>query len=196
MPATVIDLPVEQGATFRRTILWTTPDPEFPTDEKKRIPVNVTGWGPARMQVRRKQGTPLLIELDSRNPAEDENAKGGITIGGADGAIALVMTHQQTNLLTASSAVYDLEIDAPNGDRFRVAKGKLTVGDQIALRGVFSKVLSKNRPFNLINNKIASAPSLRDLKVTQFVVDDGWMAIAIGYPEHLNAKRLQNVRPR
>lgn len=75
-------------------------------------------------------------------------------------------------------------------------EGKLTVGDQIALRGVFSKVLSKNRPFNLINNKIASAPSLRDLKVTQFVVDDGWMAIAIGYPEHLNAKRLQNVRPR
>jgi hypothetical protein len=75
-------------------------------------------------------------------------------------------------------------------------EGKLTFGDQIALRGVFSKVLSKNRPFNLINNKIASAPTLRDLKVTQFVVDDGWMAIAIGYPEHLNARRLQHARPR
>lgn len=77
-----------------------------------------------------------------------------------------------------------------------IPEGKLSFGDQIALRGVFSKVLSKNRPFNLINNKLASAPSLKDLKVTQFVVDDGWIAIAIGYPENLNARRLQNSRSR
>lgn len=123
MPATVIDLPVEQGATFRRTIVWTTKN-----EADETVPVNVTGWGPARMQVRRQQGSAVLIELDSET---GENAKGGLAIGGVEGSIVIHMTPAQTNLLTAKTAQYDLEINAPNGDRFRVSKGKVTVDPNI-----------------------------------------------------------------
>jgi hypothetical protein len=56
----------------------------------------------------------------------------------------------------------------------------LGFGDQIALRGIFSRVLSKNRKLNLVNNQIAIAPELKDQQVTQFVIHDGWVGVALG----------------
>jgi hypothetical protein len=56
----------------------------------------------------------------------------------------------------------------------------LGFGDQIALRGIFSRVLSKNRKINLVNNQIAESPELKDLQVTQFVIQDGWVGVALG----------------
>jgi hypothetical protein len=57
---------------------------------------------------------------------------------------------------------------------------RLRFGDQIALRGIFSAVLSRNRKLNLINKQIAQAPELRDQQVTQFVIHDGWIGVALG----------------
>lgn len=57
---------------------------------------------------------------------------------------------------------------------------RLRFGDQVALRGIFSRVLSRNRKLSLVNKQLAEAPELRDLQVTQFVLHDGWIGVALG----------------
>jgi hypothetical protein len=57
---------------------------------------------------------------------------------------------------------------------------RLNTFDQIALRGIFSKVLSDDRPFNIINKQLSQNPVLKDLRVTQFVINDGWIGVALG----------------
>jgi hypothetical protein len=53
-------------------------------------------------------------------------------------------------------------------------------GDRVALAAIFSKVLNRNRKLNLVNKQIAQAPELRDQQVTQFVIHDGWIGVALG----------------
>ncbi len=57
---------------------------------------------------------------------------------------------------------------------------RLRFGDQVALRGIFSRVLSRNRKLELVNKQIAQSPELRDQQVTQFVIHDGWIGVALG----------------
>jgi hypothetical protein len=51
---------------------------------------------------------------------------------------------------------------------------------EVALRGIFSKVLSRERKLNLLPDALAKDPRLEGLEVTQLVVEDGWIATAIG----------------
>jgi hypothetical protein len=53
----------------------------------------------------------------------------------------------------------------------------------IALLGIFAKVLSKSRPFKLVNEDLAQNPKLQDVKITQFTIDDGWVGVALGADE-------------
>lgn len=48
------------------------------------------------------------------------------------------------------------------------------------LAGIFGKVLSRNRKLNLINERISKSPQLNDQQVTQFVIHDGWIGVALG----------------
>jgi len=57
---------------------------------------------------------------------------------------------------------------------------RLRFGDQVALRGIFSRVLSRNRKLELVNKQIAQSKELRDQQVTQFVIHDGWLGVALG----------------
>ncbi|WP_425616665.1 hypothetical protein NA78x_000317 [Anatilimnocola sp. NA78] len=66
---------------------------------------------------------------------------------------------------------------------------KLRFGDQIALRGIFSRVLSRNRKLSLVNKQIAMSPELQDQQVTQLVIHDGWMGVALG-PKHPQRQTL------
>ncbi|MDA1051113.1 MAG: hypothetical protein O3C40_11630 [Planctomycetota bacterium] len=56
----------------------------------------------------------------------------------------------------------------------------ITSLDRVALSGIFSKTLSRSRPFKLINKQIAESENLDDLQVTQFVVTEGWIGVALG----------------
>jgi hypothetical protein len=60
---------------------------------------------------------------------------------------------------------------------------RLNFRDQIALRGIFTKVLSKDRTFNLVQEKFARDPRLQSLKIDQFTVDDGWIGLSIARPQ-------------
>lgn len=51
---------------------------------------------------------------------------------------------------------------------------------QIPLRGVFGKTFSKRRPWKLTPDLMETDPRLADLAVTQLVVDDGWIGMALG----------------
>ena len=57
---------------------------------------------------------------------------------------------------------------------------RLSTGAQIALRGVFSRAFSKQKPWVLTPQRLANDPRLADLGITQFVIDDGWLGIALG----------------
>jgi hypothetical protein len=56
----------------------------------------------------------------------------------------------------------------------------LNTGAQIVLRGVFSRAFSKKTPWVLTPQRLGSDARLADLGITQFVIDDGWMSIALG----------------
>jgi hypothetical protein len=51
---------------------------------------------------------------------------------------------------------------------------------ELTLRGIFSKVLSRERKIKLLPESVCEDPRLRGLEVTQFVIEDGWIAVAIG----------------
>lgn len=116
MAAVVEDLDIEQGATFEFVFEWVNVD-----DDGNEIgPVDMTGWT-ARMQVRKTQQAPPLVTLTSE-------VGGGITLGGADGVVELLLTDQQTDLIT-QKALYDLEAKEPvelGGKVHRLLKGKVT----------------------------------------------------------------------
>jgi hypothetical protein len=56
----------------------------------------------------------------------------------------------------------------------------LRLGDRSKLSLIFGKVLSRNRKLNLINERISNSPQLNDQQVTQFVIHDGWIGVALG----------------
>jgi hypothetical protein len=59
-------------------------------------------------------------------------------------------------------------------------RGAQALRSQIALRGVFSGVFSKNRPWTITPDGFLADPRLSDLSVTQLVIDDGWIGLALG----------------
>ena len=58
--------------------------------------------------------------------------------------------------------------------------GSMKPRHQIALRGIFTKVLSKNRPIKLVNPELAKDARMALLDVNQFVVRDGWVGVSVG----------------
>lgn len=64
---------------------------------------------------------------------------------------------------------------------------------EVALRGIFSKVLSRERKISLLSGTVADDPRLAGLQVTQLVVEDGWIGLAIG-PTSTEARRPGSVK--
>jgi hypothetical protein len=64
-------------------------------------------------------------------------------------------------------------------------KGKrLSLRDQVALRGIFSKVLAQQPDIDFMQ-KLAEDPRLKKMRVLQYVMRDGWVGIAIGHERPL-----------
>ena len=67
------------------------------------------------------------------------------------------------------------------------------LGSQFALRGIFSHALSTKTRWELMPEKFIDQPKLHDAAITQFVIDDGWIGLALG-PKPLIAHRQPQVR--
>lgn len=118
-------LKVDQGETFRLSLVYALPGP---TSDDPVVPIDITDYT-ARMQIREKYASPVLVEATTEN--------GGIEIVGEEGRINLVLTDVQTDTLGAkgdkprTSALYDLEIVSPGGDVKRVVEGSVTINPNI-----------------------------------------------------------------
>jgi hypothetical protein len=59
---------------------------------------------------------------------------------------------------------------------------------EVKLRAIFAKVLPRDRKLDLVPALVAENPHLVDLCLTQCVIDDGWIGIALG-PDRTVARR-------
>ncbi len=60
--------------------------------------------------------------------------------------------------------------------------GRLGFRDQVALRGIFSRVFSRTKPIRFVSKRLNSDPRLKGLVLTQLAIGDGWIGIAIAPP--------------
>ena len=111
MPAASLNLDIEQGTTFRKTLTWKAGTPAAPVD--------LTG-SRARMQVRTKIGATLaLLTLTTEN--------GGIVLGGVTGVVTIHMSAEQTALLPVNVAVYSLRIIFADSTVKRLTAGSIHI---------------------------------------------------------------------
>lgn len=110
MPAAKYNLLIEQGATFSLQLTWTIDD----------LPVDLTGYV-ARLQIRE--------DYDSASPLVSLTSVdgGGIMLSGTAGTIEIEIEHDVTASLTAGKHVYDLELESPGGEVYRLIAGRATV---------------------------------------------------------------------
>jgi len=80
----------------------------------------------------------------------------------------------------------------------RLEGKKLRTRDQIALRGVFSKVLSRGNEIPLVPKKVTENPRMEDVVITQKQIRDGWIGIALGPrgPQTANLQHRPETRNR
>lgn len=64
--------------------------------------------------------------------------------------------------------------------RLKGYRRRLSTGDQVVLRGIFAKVLAPHPDIDLLAGVLINDQRLHDLRVSQFVVCDGWIGIAVG----------------
>ncbi len=57
---------------------------------------------------------------------------------------------------------------------------RLSMGDRVAVRTIFNKVLSPNRSLELTSEQLRNHPAMEGLAITQFELRDGWIGFAIG----------------
>ena len=124
---------IEQGATFTLGFNWYRQGAVVEGVVTPGDPYDLTGCS-ARMQVRRRQGEPALVTATSL-PTGD--GAGRIFLGGATGRIEITLTDEDTDLIDAKTAVYDLEIEWPLPTRVETVA--VTTGSTtITTTGVFT----------------------------------------------------------
>lgn len=120
MPAVRCDVVVEQGATFRIEFTWLGPD---------GIPVDLTDYT-ARSQFRAAHGdVDVLLDLSSESDVLADDTY--IDLGGPSGLIILHAKPDATRELTATRAVFDVELTAPSGDVYRLAEGRAFITREV-----------------------------------------------------------------
>lgn len=108
--ATIQNLTIDQGATFRQVVEWL---------DESGFPVDLSTYT-ARMQIRPRNG-PALIDLTTENTRIALSAEGEIT---------LTLTATETAALPAGTYYYDLEV-AQGSVAYRVIEGAVTINRNI-----------------------------------------------------------------
>jgi hypothetical protein len=59
-------------------------------------------------------------------------------------------------------------------------EGKLRTSDRSRMHGIFNKVLAEDRPIPIVRLTDPKDPRLGGLMITQLVMEDGWLGVAVG----------------
>jgi hypothetical protein len=99
--------------------------------------------------------------------------------------IARIDADRQTWRDLTVIAVYEPEVNGLDAifarhTPIRLAGKNLNTRSSIVLRGVFSKMFTRNQQVHLLPDRILSDKRLAGLAVNQLVVHDGWVGLAIG----------------
>lgn len=114
MSAGTHDILIEQGATFKQRIVW---------KNSLGVAIDLTGFT-AKMQARKSYTAPdILVQLTTEN--------GGITLGGINGTIDLLLTATQTSALSFTSGMYDIELISGTGEVTRLLAGEITLSKEV-----------------------------------------------------------------
>lgn len=106
------DITIYQGATYDTTFIW---------KDENGSAVNITGYS-ARLQARARVGdSNTIISLTDG---------AGITLGGSNGTIRVVISASGTAALT-SGGVYDLELVSGAGVVTRLIQGNVTISKEV-----------------------------------------------------------------
>lgn len=88
------------------------------TAKINRAPVNLTGYQ-TRMHVRPTYDGPLVLE--AATALADARV----------GTVSVTITAAQTSALKAGTYVYDLELEAPNGEVIRLIEGRFVITPEV-----------------------------------------------------------------
>jgi hypothetical protein len=72
-----------------------------------------------------------------------------------------------------------LSVDLSREGGIELISDEIGFRDQIALRGIFTKVMTRNHRLNLLRDRFVEDRRLASLSVTQFVVRDGWIGVSV-----------------
>jgi hypothetical protein len=122
MSAEDVPISIEQGATWGLGFTWHEEGPVVDGEVTAGDPHDLTGWT-ARMQIRKKVGEPVLAEATTEN--------GKITLGGATGRVDIKLSPADTDAIGEKTAKYDLELEDPAGDVYRLLEGAVTISPNI-----------------------------------------------------------------
>jgi hypothetical protein len=118
MSAHKVKLEIDQGATFNKKFTWMTG-----ANKATAVPVDLTGCK-ARAQFREElESGVVLLELTTENQR--------IVLGALTGDIRLVISATDTAALDWTTAVYDLEIEFPDGTVVRRMAGTVVVSPEV-----------------------------------------------------------------
>lgn len=113
MPAGKQDIYIESGATWSLTFTWR---------DSNGNPINLTGYS-ARMQIR--PGVEAEATIASLTDGS------GLTLGGAAGTIVATLSATATAAITATTGVYDLELQDGDGVVTRLVEGAVTISPEV-----------------------------------------------------------------
>ena len=117
-------LVIRQGKTLRRHWKWCNPVPgSNPPLADESNPIDMTGYS-ARLQVRRRTSDVTLLSFT-------DALGGGLTINGPSGDVDLEVSDTVTAALGFSSAVWDLEVEAPDGTVTELDSGRAVLKREV-----------------------------------------------------------------
>ena len=117
VPPSTVNVTLYQGASFKQSFVW-----QYGETEETALPVDLT-TATARAQVRQRYtSSTAYMEFTSD---DDE------IVLGVDGSIEINVGPEKTALVPSGNAVWDLELEWPDGDVCRLVQGKVTVSPEV-----------------------------------------------------------------
>lgn len=86
-----------------------------------------------------------------------------------------------------------LHVGMVRDGHIRLKGRRLAMRDQVALRGIFSRVLAQHPDIDLLGNVLVRDRRLHDLRVSQCVLREGWLGLSVGAGEPVKVRMADST---